>query len=83
MRMKLVEGRKLNSASLKANAYNDAIDMLAGLVALAALGLTLYDPGRFLPGGPLWSVRDRADHDVHGDKGGAGNEHAIDGHHAW
>ena len=48
MRMKLVEGRKLNSASLKANAYNDAIDMLAGLVALAALGLTLYDPGRFL-----------------------------------
>ena len=48
MRMKLVEGRKLNSASLKANAYNDAIDMLAGLVALAALGLTLYDPERFL-----------------------------------
>ena len=48
MRMKLVEGRRLNSASLKANAYNDAIDMLAGLVALAALGLTLYDPGRFL-----------------------------------
>ncbi len=48
MRVKLVEGRRLNSASLKANAYNDAIDMLAGLVALAALGLTLYNPQRFL-----------------------------------
>ena len=48
LRVKLVAGRKLNSASLKADAYNDSIDMLSGFVALAALGLTLYDPGRFL-----------------------------------
>jgi len=48
MRVKLVEGRKLNSASLKADAYNDAIDMLSGLAALTALGLTLSNPERFL-----------------------------------
>ena len=48
LRMKLVAGRRLNSASLKADAYNDSIDMLSGFVALAALGLTLYDPERFL-----------------------------------
>ena len=47
MRVKLVEGRKLRSESLKADAYNDAIDMLSGLVALIALGLTLSYPDRF------------------------------------
>jgi len=47
MRMKLVAGRKLNSASLKADAYNDAIDMLSGVAALVALGLTLLYPTRF------------------------------------
>ncbi len=47
MRVKLVAGRKLNSASLKADAYNDAIDMFSGLAALMALGLTLAFPTRF------------------------------------
>lgn len=47
MRVKLVEGRRLNSDSLKADAYNDAIDMLSGLAALIAVGLTLSLPGRF------------------------------------
>ena len=48
MRVKLVAGRKLNSVSLKTDAYNDAIDMLSGLAALIALGLTLSNPRRFL-----------------------------------
>ena len=48
MRLKLVAARKLNSASLKADAYNDAIDMLSGVAALIALGLTLTNPERFL-----------------------------------
>ncbi len=47
MRVKLVAGRKLNSDSLKADAYNDAIDMLSGLAALVAVGLTLAYPSRF------------------------------------
>jgi len=47
MRVKLVEGRKLNSESLKADAYNDAIDMLSGVAALIAVGLTLSFPERF------------------------------------
>jgi cation diffusion facilitator family transporter len=47
MRAKYVAGRKMGSASLVADAYNDGIDMLSGLAALAALGLTLYDPAEF------------------------------------
>jgi len=47
MRVKLVEGRRLSSASLKADAYNDAIDMLSGFAALVAIGLTLIYPDRF------------------------------------
>jgi cation diffusion facilitator family transporter len=41
-------GKKLRSASLTADAWNDAMDILSALAALAAVGLTLSDPVRFL-----------------------------------
>jgi cation diffusion facilitator family transporter len=41
-------GKKIGSAALAADAWNDAVDIVSGLAALAAVGLTLYDPGRFL-----------------------------------
>ncbi len=41
-------GRKIGSSALVADAWNDAVDILSGVVALAAVGLTLYDPSRFL-----------------------------------
>jgi cation diffusion facilitator family transporter len=41
-------GRRINSAALVADAWNDSVDILSGTTALAALGLTLYDPSRFL-----------------------------------
>lgn len=41
-------GRKIGSSALVADAWNDAVDILSGLVALLAVGLTLADPGRFL-----------------------------------
>lgn len=40
--------RRTRSEGLRADAWNDSIDILSGLVALVALSLTLYDPGRFL-----------------------------------
>jgi cation diffusion facilitator family transporter len=47
MRLKYKQGRTMGSASLVADAYNDGIDMLSGVAALIALGLTLSDPQRF------------------------------------
>jgi cation diffusion facilitator family transporter len=41
-------GRRIGSASLRADARNDAVDILSAATALSALGLTLYDPIRFL-----------------------------------
>jgi cation diffusion facilitator family transporter len=41
-------GRKIGSSSLVADAANDGIDMLSGIVALGALSLALYNPARFL-----------------------------------
>jgi cation diffusion facilitator family transporter len=41
-------GKKIGSAALAADAWNDGVDILSGSAALAAVGLTLYDPGRFL-----------------------------------
>lgn len=41
-------GRRIGSASLIADAWNDAVDILAALAALTALGMTLSDPERFL-----------------------------------
>lgn len=42
------QAKKTRSAGLKADAFNDAVDIVSGCVALTALGLTLYDPSRFL-----------------------------------
>jgi cation diffusion facilitator family transporter len=41
-------GRRIRSAALIADGWNDAVDILSGGAALTALGLTLYDPARFL-----------------------------------
>jgi cation diffusion facilitator family transporter len=41
-------GRRIGSAALTADAWNDAVDILSAITALAALGLTLHDSVRFL-----------------------------------
>lgn len=41
-------GRNIGSVSLIADAWNDAVDILSALAALVALGLTLFDPARYL-----------------------------------
>ena len=46
--LKSRHGREIGSSSLVADAVNDGIDILSGMVALGALGLTLSDPARFL-----------------------------------
>ena len=46
--VKARHGRKIGSSSLVADAANDGVDMLSGLVALSALSLALLDPARFL-----------------------------------
>jgi cation diffusion facilitator family transporter len=46
--MKFRYGRRLGSASLEADAWNDLVDILSGTTALAAVGLAIYDPQRFL-----------------------------------
>ncbi len=46
--VKLRYGRRIQSAALVADAWNDMVDILSGTLALAAVGLTLYDPSRFL-----------------------------------
>ncbi len=40
-------GHQVRSSALVADAWNDLVDVLSGLTALAGLGLTLYDPRRF------------------------------------
>jgi cation diffusion facilitator family transporter len=45
--MKFRYGRRLHSAALTADAWNDAMDTISAVVALVAVGLTLSDPGRF------------------------------------
>jgi len=40
-------GHRVRSSALVADAWNDAVDVLSGLTALAGLGLTLYDPRQF------------------------------------
>ena len=39
-------GRKIGSAALTADAWNDGVDILSGITALAAVGITLSDPVR-------------------------------------
>ena len=41
-------GKAIGSAALAADAWNDGVDIVSGLAALAAVSLTLYDPQRFL-----------------------------------
>ena len=40
-------GRRIRSASLLADAWNDSVDILAACAALTAVGLTIYDNDRF------------------------------------
>lgn len=46
--IKFTVGRRIQSASLVADAWNDTVDILAALVALTAVGLATYDRERFL-----------------------------------
>jgi cation diffusion facilitator family transporter len=48
MTAKFRVGRRIRSAALVSDAWNDAVDILSGGTALAALALTLYNPERFL-----------------------------------
>ncbi len=41
-------GRRIHSAGLIADAWNDSVDILSGTAAAVGLGLTLYDPSRFM-----------------------------------
>ena len=47
-RIKFKVGRRIQSASLVADAWNDSVDILSCAAASVALGLTLYNPARFL-----------------------------------
>lgn len=41
-------GRRIRSAAITADAWNDFVDIISATAAMTALGLTLYDPSRFL-----------------------------------
>ena len=41
-------GRRIHSAAIVADAWNDFVDIISAAVAMTALGLTLWDPSRFL-----------------------------------
>ena len=41
-------GRLVRSSALVADAWNDLLDVLSGVVALTGVGLAIYDPSRFL-----------------------------------
>jgi cation diffusion facilitator family transporter len=45
---KFHHGRKLQSAALIADAWNDTMDVISAVVAMAAVGLAIHDPFRFL-----------------------------------
>jgi cation diffusion facilitator family transporter len=46
--MKRRYGRKIRSSALLADAWNDTVDILSGTTALVALGITLYDPVKYV-----------------------------------
>lgn len=46
--LKFRAGRRLRSAALVADGWNDAVDILAAVAALTAVGLTMYDSTRFM-----------------------------------
>jgi len=48
MAIKFRVARRVRSAALRADAWNDSVDILSAIAALVGLGLTLYDPVRFL-----------------------------------
>ena len=41
-------GKRIRSSALLADAMNDSVDILSGVTALVAVGLTISDPARFL-----------------------------------
>jgi len=41
-------GRRIRSSALLADAWNDTVDILSGSTALVALGITLYNPVKFV-----------------------------------
>jgi cation diffusion facilitator family transporter len=41
-------GRKIRSSAMRADAMNDMLDVLSGSTALLGLGLTLFDPKKFV-----------------------------------
>lgn len=41
-------GRRIHSSALIADSWNDSVDILSGVTALLAVGLTISDPARFL-----------------------------------
>lgn len=41
-------GRRIGSSALIADAWNDFVDIISAIAAMAALGLTVVDPSRFL-----------------------------------
>jgi hypothetical protein len=41
-------GRRIRSAALVADAWNDSVDVLSAGAALVAVGLATHDPARFL-----------------------------------
>ncbi|HEU0119216.1 MAG TPA: cation diffusion facilitator family transporter [Bryobacteraceae bacterium] len=53
---KLRAARKIQSGALAADGKNDLVDVVSGLTALAALGLTLFDPVRFANADPIGGV---------------------------
>ena len=44
---KLFYGRKLQSEALIADAHHDGVEIVSGVVALTAVGLSIYDPAHF------------------------------------
>ena len=46
--IKFRTGRRIRSAALVADAWNDAVDILSAIVAMIALALTVYNPAEFL-----------------------------------
>jgi cation diffusion facilitator family transporter len=46
--VKFKVGRRIRSASLVADGWNDTVDILSSAAALVALGLTVHNPSQFL-----------------------------------
>jgi cation diffusion facilitator family transporter len=53
---KLTLARKIHSGALAADGKNDFVDVISGCTALAALGLSLFDPQRFANADPIGGV---------------------------